>query len=350
MVSSRRGFTLVELLVVIAIIGILVALLLPAIQAAREAARRSECVNNTKQFVLATHNYHDVYNTFPRYTFLFRAHHATSEGWRCWQGRSVHSRLLPYMEEQSTFDQIDDTREWYNGPNANSPSGTNNVTVWRTQIDSFLCPSDPVSPIQSTSLWSGGPGCNYGVSIGPTMHWLDNNGPGAFRAHRDTAMASFIDGTSNTIFMGEITRGDGSGGRYVPGEPVRNRTYPNDGTRVWPNLDVARLDAWGLQCEGNKGDHLSSNGWHWFGTNATQNVFNTVVPPNWRYPTCIADGPPGMASDRNGNYPARSWHPGGVNMGMGDGAVRFMTANMQYEVIWALGTRKGQEAVEVPKG
>jgi len=57
-----------------------------------------------------------------------------------------------------------------------------------------------------------------------------------------------------------------------------------------------------------------------------------------------------MASDRNGNYPARSWHPGGVNMGMGDGAVRFMTANMQYEVIWALGTRKGQEAVEVPKG
>ena len=103
--KSVRGFTLVELLVVIAIIGILVALLLPAVQAARGAARRIKCNNNLKQFGLAAQNYHDVHKTFPRYGF--RSFQPTEQDrWRIWQGYSVHTMLLPYMEQQALYSRV----------------------------------------------------------------------------------------------------------------------------------------------------------------------------------------------------------------------------------------------------
>lgn len=329
---GRTGFTLVELLVVIAIIGILVALLLPAIQAAREAARRGECHNNVKQFVLAAQNYHGVYNTFPRFTY-------PATGRSHWQGYSVHTMLLPYIEQQATFDQIDflpPGREWYNG---------GNDFMKTTKIDGFLCPSD-VSPVNfgSTDVWHAGPGCNYAVSIGPTLDWDNTNTtPGVFRMHVETAMRDVIDGTSNTIMASEMLRGDDSGGTYVPGEPVRNAQYGS-----FPSVSKADIDAWGVQCEANKHDHLSSNGWHWQGANMTQNVFNTVAPPNYQFPTCIAVNPPGMASDRDGLYPARSRHPGGCNTAMVDGSVQFLTDDIEWDLYQALGTRAGGEAVEVP--
>ena len=100
--TRRRGFTLVELLVVIAIIGILVALLLPAIQAAREAARRSECVNNMKQIAVAFHNYHDSFDTFPRY--CYRGTGQPSQSCSHWEGFSAHTMILPYIEEQTVWD------------------------------------------------------------------------------------------------------------------------------------------------------------------------------------------------------------------------------------------------------
>ncbi len=325
---ERTGFTLVELLVVIAIIGILVALLLPAIQAAREAARRTECYNNTKQFVLAAQNYHDVYNTFPRFTY-------PRSGQSHWQGFSVHVMLLPYIEEQATYDQINFDVEWYNG---------NNNFMKQTKIDGFLCPSDVAPLIGSTDIWHAGPGCNYGVSIGPTLDWDNTNAtPGVFRMHKETAMRDVIDGTSNTIFASEMLRGDDDGSRYVPGEPVRNATYGS-----FPSVAQADIDAWGVQCEANKNDHLSSNGWHWQGANMTQTVFNTVAPPNYQYPTCIAVNPPGMASDRDGLYPARSRHPGGCNTAMVDGSVQFLTNSIEWGLYQGLGTRHGGEPVEVP--
>ena len=112
--SRQKGFTLVELLVVIAIIGILVALLLPAIQAAREAARRTQCYNNMKQFALAAQNYHDAYKKFPRFTY-------PKTGLSHWQGFSAHVMFLPYIEQQGIYDQVYWHGEWYNANNNNDP-------------------------------------------------------------------------------------------------------------------------------------------------------------------------------------------------------------------------------------
>ncbi len=334
----RVGFTLVELLVVIAIIGILIALLLPAVQAAREAARRSQCTNNLKQFALAAHNYHDVHKTFPRYSYIsfMKGAGANLDAWRIWQGYSVHTMLLPFMEQQAIYDNINFQTEWYNNP----------VALRTVKIQAFLCPSSTKAP-ENNSIWSGGPGCNYAVSAGPMLYWVYNSrsGPGAFSPHRETTMADFKDGTSNTILAAEVTSGDGNGGTYLPGEPVRNATYSGPTPWEYPNLARADIENWGIQCEANKNDHLSSNGWGWLGSNYTQTVFNTVVPPNWKYPTCIATNPPGYSSDRDGLYPSRSYHPGGSVHALADGSVRFITETIDYDMYQYLGTKAGGETV-----
>jgi len=330
MQGRKRGFTLVELLVVIAIIGILVALLLPAIQAAREAARRTQCYNNMKQFALAAQNYHDVYKKFPRFSY-------PKTGLGAWEGFSVHVMLMPYIEQQADYNAIDWNVQWHNG---------NNDHLKRAQIPGFRCPSD-IAPVNypTTNIWSGGPGCNYAVSIGPTLDWDNTNTtPGVFRMGTETAMSDIIDGTSNTILASEMLRGDGNGGIYVPGEPVTNVLYPGAITDV----SQASISAWGVNCEAGKASHLSSNGWHWQGANMAQSVFNTVAPPNYKFPTCIATAPPGMASDRDGLYPARSRHPGGVNSAMADGSVQFLSGDVNWDLYQALGTRDRGEVVDIP--
>lgn len=355
MILRRLGFTLVELLVVIAIIGILVALLLPAIQAAREAARRTECVNNMKQFAIAAHNYHDVYNTFPRHAYVGLgtgsgcrpAVGATCESWRAWQGFSAHSMLLPYMEQEALFNEINFSPSWYGNP----PS------VWNQRVDAFICPSTALpAPGTTNNIWAGGPGCNYAVSVGPTLYWASGSStahPGAFQAHHETKMAEFIDGTTNTILAAEITTGDGSwNGMFFAGESVADRQYP--GAHPWnaPNLSEAAMNAWGDSClqhiTANPNRHLGSNGWGWLGSNYTQTVFNTVAPPNWQYPNCIAIGPPGYSCDRDGLYASRSYHSGGTVHVMGDGSTQFFSDNINFDLYQGLGTRKGKESVEIP--
>ncbi len=341
---KRDGFTLVELLVVIAIIGILIALLLPAVQAAREAARRSQCSNNLKQFGIAAHNYHDVHKTFPRGGYIGRApQFGASEAWRIWQGYSVHTMLLPYMEQNAVYDNIQWNLVWYN----------NALTVRNIKVAAFLCPSSMRAP-ESTSIWNGGPGCNYGASFGPTLNWVGSTsrqGPGAFSPQLETAFADIRDGTSNTILAGEMLSGDGNGGAYLPGEVVFS-AYGQSGPWEYPNASVTTqsfIDAWGAQCEAGKSTHLSRTGWHFLGANYTQTIFNTVATPNWQYPSCVASGNlPGMGSDRNGIYPSRSFHPGGSQHALGDGSVRFIGETVQWDVYQALGSKSGGEPVSPP--
>ena len=181
--DRTRGFTLVELLVVIAIIGILIALLLPAVQAAREAARRSQCTNNVKQLALAFHNYHDTFRAFPRFDYVPTV--VTNP----YQGYSALTMILPFTEQDAVYDGINFNVAWTDGAN---------TTMRRTRITAFLCPSD--------REWGGADaGNNYVVSAGSHYQVWGNastlNGP--FKRDLETRMRDITDGTSNTIFIGE---------------------------------------------------------------------------------------------------------------------------------------------------
>ncbi|PQO43438.1 DUF1559 domain-containing protein, partial [Blastopirellula marina] len=133
MTSRYRGFTLVELLVVIAIIGVLIALLLPAVQQAREAARRMQCTNNLKQIGLAMHNYHDTYQSFP-------------SGFNNYTGWGWAAAILPFVEQRAMYDQINNTQSLMDLSNATILASA------QTQLDNYRCPSDVAPALNDKSL------------------------------------------------------------------------------------------------------------------------------------------------------------------------------------------------------
>ena len=185
---SRSAFTLVELLVVIAIIGVLVALLLPAVQYAREAANRMSCTNNLKQIGLALHNYHDVHKRLPPGWIGATEDPASQNGWG-WA-----SMILPQMEQGPLFDQID-----FNVHVADA----SNADVRAVVIPSFLCPSDG-----NEEQWEHDgltfARSNYVASFGTfPIEDAPSNGNGVFYRLSKTKFASITDGLSNTLFIGE---------------------------------------------------------------------------------------------------------------------------------------------------
>ncbi len=197
-----NGFTLVELLVVIAIIGVLVALLLPAVQAAREAARRMQCVNNLKQLGLAFHNYHDAFQSLPPSQDYGPPANPDRPGW-AWSGK-----ILPYLELQAAYDQIDFEENIPNGNNGN------NALVVANSVPLAICPSDGVEPVRplrpgATTL-AAQASSSYAVSAGPfNMHGDPYKGyPARMRGcmwlNNTVSFREVTDGLSNTILAGEI--------------------------------------------------------------------------------------------------------------------------------------------------
>jgi prepilin-type N-terminal cleavage/methylation domain-containing protein/prepilin-type processing-associated H-X9-DG protein len=355
-IAGRRAFTLVELLVVIAIIGVLVALLLPAVQAAREAARRTECNNNLKQIVLAQHTYHDTYKSFPMST-------GGSDGTPDWPRESFSDKvaMLPFLERTSEYNLINPRDYpfdpgWYGGSNVTALSG---------RLPVFNCPSQP------NTLFDGRGNHTYALNYG-TSHFPPHeptggvmpartyprrgNGASFYRIggpngnnwqtenESQLNMASFTDGTSNTASYSE----------FVIANPVRvdknDRRQWREQTYDWGNVHpgVSTSDV-RERClrETNfvSGDRQDWRGrsWSWsiLGVGAT---YTHTMLPNEK--TCWAVqgndwfGQSGIA--------AASYHPGGVNVGLADGSVRFVAETVDKHVWWAVGTRNGGESQRLP--
>jgi len=301
--KRRRGFTLIELLVVIAIIAILIALLLPAVQAAREAARRSSCKNNLKQLGVALHNYHDVYLMFPAGNLEYRRMPGISDTSPQW-GWGV--MILPFMEQKPLFEQLG-----VNQVRLGDIGGSRRNLAMNTILDSFICPSDDGQRVllrtPNNRHFNGSglnltpvPKSNYvgvlGDRDGRHSGWRrQKSSRGILHTNSNVAMRDITDGTSNTMMVGERDW------KCDAGAWIGNRNP--DGNGMW-------------------------------------GAYYTLGRANERI------------NDTRGNNNCQegfgSRHPGGAQFTFGDGRVRFISENIDFGTLRALGTRNRGEVVELP--
>jgi prepilin-type N-terminal cleavage/methylation domain-containing protein/prepilin-type processing-associated H-X9-DG protein len=351
------GFTLIELLVVIAIIAVLIALLLPAVQAAREAARRIQCVNNLKQIGLALHNYHQASDCFPPGSLpLYLNGDTTSPKFYNNRGPSVHARLLGFLEQQPLFDALNFSVAVFNEPGG----VVMNTTVTTAKLTAFLCPSSPPATwnFQGATAPLGNyraTGNNYFASIGSSLEFADQqtggppNGPFPYVGTRGrvTSIRSVTDGTSTTIGFGEWKVGSGAPNTQSVQDVVFVGSYPggthrNNGTLVMPNPAlVASFHPWLERCGelwrsgGGRKPKTVTLGESWVLGLVGYSQGNVVLSPNSRYPNCnTAAG----GIENPGVFGLSSHHPGGANVLMLDGSVRFLKDSTSESTIWALGS------------
>jgi prepilin-type N-terminal cleavage/methylation domain-containing protein/prepilin-type processing-associated H-X9-DG protein len=350
--ARHCGFTLVELLVVIAIIGILIALLLPAVQAAREAARRLSCANNMKQLGVALHNYHDTHRALPYLSMNVSVANQYVSGLVA---------ILPFVEQKPLFDQISSTST-FNGvtyPPYDSYMPVNLAyPPWKAVIPAYLCASDPgAGKASETSSYAGCGRNSYCLSVGdwtPTVWETATRGP--FACRKTFNFRDITDGLSNTIAMGERCLGT-DGGR-VKGGGVANQSSAL-GTAPTSNSPVACMGTLGSGGMYQTGVSYSARrgGEFWAAGFPSTTMINTILPPNG--PTCLrtTDGAGQML------VPPTSYHPGGATVLWCDGAVSFVSetietgnlalpskssGNSPYGVWGAMGSKDGGESLQRP--
>ena len=349
---GKPAFTLVELLVVIAIIGVLIALLLPAVQAAREAARRTQCTNHLKQATLACHNYHDTHQSLPGHGFgspFPNGSSADTSGNGCRTG--VWVPLTPFMEQQAMYEDIVAGRFPYSGRSdyvAGHVSGmTGTVLPWFSQIPTLLCPSDGSSALRSMTVfdnnnmartnyhpssgdWPIANPAGWGASPPARPNWSRGpftSGNGWF------GLAHITDGTSNTVMFSErllvtprnlIHRKSGVG--YKAGDTsVFTSTNSESSTFSYtPQNCYAMLITTG-EDRGTYQDYspkLDARGNMWAEALPMRVGVSTILPPNG--PSCISDDNSNAGLNGTGLFPPTSNHSGGVNVSFSDGSVRFV--------------------------
>jgi len=345
MVRRQKGFTLVELLVVIAIIGVMVGLLLPAVQAAREAARRMSCSNNLKNLSLAFHNYHDTFRRIPRAASAITEQALPPQNGN-WNGYSPQTMILPFIEQGNVYDQLAFNQYHYRGGIA-PPALLSPVAVSRTRIATFLCPSDKDFPSTADIGWN-----NYGVSLGSTVGWNRplQNSNGFFVGNTDRNFKDITDGLSNTIMLGEFNKGDNTGSLFDFKSDFANGIAFTFATLDFnPQLRLpsqGELDMYGQAClAAAPGSHRSSAGFRWIAPGQYNSAFNTLMTPNWRFPACMNCGGCGQG-DSQGIFPARSRHPGGAHHALGDASVKFISESSDLFIYQSLGTATGGEAAD----
>jgi len=309
--GRRSAFTLVELLVVIAIIGVLIALLLPAVQQAREAARRAQCVNNLKNIGLAIHNYHDTHVSLPSLGLK------GASGWNAdtisWVGR-----ILPFVEQSALYDTLDFTKR---------VNDNNHIEYRTTEMDVFSCPSDNMVLGQSDNTRWTHQRASYAVCVGNTNYaqhdaanwdgiWTYKNGGSAFTVDRFHGLNTIIDGTSNTVMLSEVpvnqqatgyhglygvtiyTTGAGFTGYLTP----NTRGTINGGRYCWQKEDFLGRE---VLCKPGADD------------------------TRWDQAT----------------YAAMSLHPGGVNVANFDCSVQFVPETIHIDVWRARTSTQGGEVI-----
>ena len=326
MYTQKRGFTLVELLVVIAIIGVLVALLLPAVQSAREAARRSQCQNNLKQLGLAMHNFESSYKRIPH----------GSENSALW-GPSALAYLLPVIEQGNVFDQMSQTIT--HGDVNSGIAQHEAASTIRPKV--FQCPSE-INTFKGRVYGY----TNYHTNWGSWVR-LGNTWDGPFRTNfipygsvpkmDAVRLGEITDGTSNTLAFGEVANGVGGN----PTQRDARRDCYDGGSKNQTTAVAARNAFLALNYQ-----TAGTLGWNWRGYpwregSIWRNGFNTLLAPN---KPCYRP---------NGQWwelvtPASSYHPGGVNVCLCDGSVRFVPETIDPTIWTGAGTIGGGESAGLP--
>jgi prepilin-type N-terminal cleavage/methylation domain-containing protein/prepilin-type processing-associated H-X9-DG protein len=333
----RDGMTLIELLVVIALIGMLFGLLLPAVQSARESARRAQCVNNLKQIGIALHAYQSVYQRFPGVCLRSRSPALNNP--------SAHA-FSPIARTLSLLDQP----VLYNATNFQEPpiwvsTINTNSTVMQCRLNVAACPSDG-------AFFGGqfGPS-SYRFNLGPTFRfspnrddWESRNGP--FTVHVDYSPADFPDGLSQTVGASERLRGDWTRGPFRRGGDYVAVPVPI------PILPIPVTADWAVRnCQGDSLSlpHDSRGGESWFLSSYHYTNYNHCRPPNAPEPDCaFLVLPSNTFHNRSivqGVFTASSNHPGGTNALLMDGSVRFARDGIALPVWRALATRTGAEVI-----
>lgn len=363
------GFTLVELLVVIAIIGVMVGLLLPAVQAAREAARRMSCSNNMKQFGIALHNYHDTFSKFPSRQGGTGWQNATTNG----NNGGANMQVLGFMEQTALYEQIKSPltaggityQAW--GPIPSNGA----YPPYTVQVPTFQCPSSLPSRVPGWNCYT-----NYGYSAGDSSHAASqhtspdnvninthpnslnarNNVRGLFGFYTDRRFSDILDGTSNTIAMGEIATSDdgfsvfGGIARRQPvgvvNSPITCFNVLEPGSKRQMRSTLPDVTAW--------------RGRYAFHGRMSYTGVNTILPPN--SPSCLSEDD---NSNRRGQFSVTSYHPGGAHVLMADASVRFISESIDtgnlaaqdvrtsggpspYGIWGALGSIRGGEVNREP--
>ncbi len=315
------AFTLVELLVVLAIIGILVALLLPAVQQVRESANRASCINKLKQLALAAHHHHDVRDHFPPGVC------PVSQSGTPLDGRTtLFVELLPFLEQDNLHGRWD-----YHDYRNNLAGGTNATAAQVLKI--LICPSDALPdtplaefPADAVAPWTWGAGWyavgSYGGNGGTLSFDWGSRAPsrdGVFFDDSRVRITDLTDGSSSTFLFGERSHRDPEFDRLTRAyDPVSS---PLSGWTAWASA------AWDVNSLGDV-------------------TLSSAVPINWMVPP--GSGPDDMSWEWRRLCAFGSGHPGGANFALADGSVRFVGDTIPLNLLQGLSTRGGGEIAEVP--